>query len=60
MKIIYENLIDSETGKPFELEVPDNFEFSSESDRIRIYARVCANQRISLVWNFLNSDDNAS
>ena len=57
VKIRYENLIDSETGEPFELDVPDNFEFDNRSEMIRLYARQRAFDCIFLGWDFANSED---
>lgn len=55
MKIIYTHLIDSVTGKPLEITVPDNFQFSNRSLRIKFYAIYRARNLQDLKWIPLNS-----
>lgn len=50
-KIVYENLIDSKTGKPLELFVNSSLE---HDEKVKLYAQQCATNHITFDWYFIN------
>lgn len=45
MILVYKNLIDTITGKPLEIKVPDNYQFENK-ERIQAYAKHQAEQML--------------